>query len=623
MIKREKLLQYLQKNPGWHTSQELAVEIGSSKRTIKNYISQLKSNNYSIKSSVRGYRFQNHNVPPLVKNKNNVPNTAAERINYIINFLVNDASTLNSYDLAENLFVSETTVLEDLKQIQRKVTAYGMSLKRDGDYWHLIGNEREKRSLLSSLIYEETTGTFMNQEIIQDNFPRIQVNLVRKAIVDACNKHNVYLNTFDLNNILLHFVIVISRLRQGHQLQQDDVKTISRKNLAIEIVDEIQAKLKLNFEEPDRRELALIVQASLPGKNNINKDVSLETQKLVTDLIDYVWKAYNINLDTNTFKERFFLHLNRLIERARAGKLEHNPIAGNIKISSPTIYECAVIIANRILQKAKIESDDSEIAYIALHIGNAIAEQMANQQKLSVIVLVADYYGSASRLSGKLQKRFSDSINIREEITDPAQISSINYPIDLIIVVNSNYIDPKISTVNISQFLLPDDLQKLNIAVTTKQHQVKKDRFQEKLLNFFDTHNFINSHQIKNMDQAFDLVTNHFKKEKVVNDDFEKRLYQREQMSSTAFGRVAIPHTLEMTANKSRGFIIINSHGIKWSSNNEVYLVIALAIDPNNKQLFRDVFDELSDIVTDVNNVTKLISCKTYSEFIIKLVDLL
>lgn len=328
-------------------------------------------------------------------------------------------------------------------------------------------------------------------------------------------------------------------------------------------------------------------------------------------------------MDTNTFKERFFLHLNRLIERARAGKLEHNPIAGNIKISSPTIYECAVIIANRILQKAKIESDDSEIAYIALHIGNAIAEQMANQQKLSVIVLVADYYGSASRLSGKLQKRFSDSINIREEITDPAQISSINYPIDLIIVVNSNYIDPKISTVNISQFLLPDDLQKLNIAVTTKQHQVKKDRFQEKLLNFFDTHNFINSHQIKNMDQAFDLVTNHFKKEKVVNDDFEKRLYQREQMSSTAFGRVAIPHTLEMTANKSRGFIIINSHGIKWSSNNEVYLVIALAIDPNNKQLFRDVFDELSDIVTDVNNVTKLISCKTYSEFIIKLVDLL
>lgn len=46
-------------------------------------------------------------------------------------------------------------------------------------------------------------------------------------------------------------------------------------------------------------------------------------------------------------------------------------------------------------------------------------------------------------------------------------------------------------------------------------------------------------------------------------------------MSSTAFGRIAIPHSLDMSAQKSKGFIIINSHGIKWSDNNEVYLVIA------------------------------------------------
>lgn len=35
-------------------------------------------------------------------------------------------------------------------------------------------------------------------------------------------------------------------------------------------------------------------------------------------------------------------------------------------------------------------------------------------------------------------------------------------------------------------------------------------------------------------------------------------------------------------------------------SGNGVYIVIALAIDPNNKQLFREVFDELSEIVTEI-----------------------
>lgn len=57
MERKENFYSICRKNPGWHTSQELAVEIGSSKRTIKNYISQLNSRNNLIESSVRGYKY--------------------------------------------------------------------------------------------------------------------------------------------------------------------------------------------------------------------------------------------------------------------------------------------------------------------------------------------------------------------------------------------------------------------------------------------------------------------------------------------------------------------------------------------------------------------------------------
>lgn len=629
MAKKDKLLQYMQNNPGWHTSQELAVEIGSSKRTIKSYISQLKTSNYSILSSVRGYKFnglKNNSPSPNVNMNKYIPNTKTERVNFIINFLINDASTLNSYDLAQELFVSETTILQDLKIVSNKVERFNMKLKRDGDYWHLIGNEREKRSLLSSLIYEETSGTFMNRSIIQDNFPDIDVSKLRSIILKTCNDNNIYLNTFDLNNILLHFAIVINRLKNGHVMEQNDLVKQKGKNkinyLAYKVVKKIETKFDVTLEEADRKELALIVQASIAG-NNISDNISTETKDLVADLISYVWKTYQINLNNDNFKERFSLHLDRLIERARSNKPEHNPIAGNIKISSPTIYECAVIMAHRISEKIKAPIDDSEIAYIALHIGNAIAEQMADRQKLGILVLIPQYYDNSVILSNKLQEQFSNYINIKGIITDPSQIKNFGPNVDLIVSVNSNYIDTKISTVNISQFLLPDDIQKLHVAITTKQHQVKKNKFQEQLLKFFDSKNFLKSNDLKSMDQVFDLVSDSFQKQGIVNSDFEQRLYQREKMSSTAFGRIAIPHSLDMSSNKSRGFIVINPHGIKWSDNNEVYLVIALAIDPNNKQLFRNVFDELSDIVTDINNVSELIKCKDYSEFIIKLVDML
>ncbi len=629
MEKKELLLQYLQNNPGWHTSQELAVEIGSSKRTIKNYISQLNSKNNFIESSVRGYKFNSSKfISPSPENyQRDIPINKEERVNYIINFLINNAATVNLYDLSENLFVSETTVLQDLKTVQDKVQRFNMELKMDGDFWHLVGNERQKRSLLSSLIYEETTGTFMNRSIIQDNFPDIDVTLLRSIILKNGSSNNIYLNTFDLNNILLHFAIVISRLQTGHLMKQNEVvKTTDKKLIntqAYELVSIIEEEFKVEFEEPDRRELALILQASINRNNKVEDNISIETKELVDDLITYIWKNYQIDLNNESFRERFSLHLDRLITRALTNKVEHNPIVSNIKISSPTIYECAVLMAHRIGEKVGIQIEDNEIAYIALHIGNAIAEQMSDRQKLSVLVLMPQYYDNSAVLSNRLQSQFSTYINVKGIISDPSQINQYAPNVDILIVVNSNYIDHNISTVNISQFLLVEDIQKLNIAITTKQHQVKKDKFQESLLSFFDSNNFVKSDKFKNIDEVFDFVSSKLEKQKVVQSDFKERLYQREQMSSTAFGRIAIPHSLDMSAQKSKGFIVVNPHGIKWSGGNEVYLVIALAIDPNNKQLFREVFDELSDIVTDINNVTELIKCKNYSEFIIKLVEML
>ena len=629
MEKKELLLQYLQNNPGWHTSQELAVEIGSSKRTIKNYVSQLNSKSNFIESSVRGYKFNsNKSISPSPKNYHrDIPTNKEERVNYIINFLINNAATVNLYDLSENLFVSETTVLQDLKTVQDKVQRFNMELKKDGDFWHLIGNERQKRSLLSSLIYEETTGTFMNRSIIQDNFPDIDVTLLRSIILKTCSSNNIYLNTFDLNNILLHFAIVISRLQTGHLMKQNEVAKITDKNVintqAYKLVSIIEEEFKVEFEEPDRRELALILQASINGNNKVEDTISIETKELVDDLITYIWKNYQIDLNNENFRERFSLHLDRLITRALTNKVEHNPIASNIKTSSPTIYECAVLMAHRIGEKVGVQIEDNEIAYIALHIGNAIAEQMSDRQKLSVLVLMPHYYDNSAILSNKLQSQFSTYINVKGIVSDPSQIANYAATIDILIAVNSNYVDPNISTVNISQFLLSEDIQKLTIAITTKQHQVKKDKFQESLLRFFDGNNFIKSNYLKDIDAVFDLVSSKLEQQKVVHSDFKERLYQREQMSSTAFGRIAIPHSLDMSAQKSKGFIVVNPHGIKWSGGNEVYLVIALAIAPDNKQLFREVFDELSEIVTDINNVTELIKCKNYSEFIIKLVEML
>ncbi|MDF7639548.1 PTS sugar transporter subunit IIA [Lactobacillus sp. ESL0791] len=623
MVKKDALLEYLRKYPGWHTSQELAVMLGVSNRTVKTYVQQLKQEGCEIVSGTKGYSL--HNTDMLHDHeKNCVPRTSKERVNFIINFFVKNSSAVNLYDLSEKLFVSESAILQDFKKVQSKIKPFGLELQRNGDFWSLVGNESQKRHLLSSLIYSESAGSFNNQDIIQKNFPQIDVDKLKKIILEESSKENIYLNTFDVNNILLHFVIAIDRINQGHEINNGSVDFDFKNNkLGLQIVDRVADEFNIQFSVLDRYELALIIQGALNNKADFAENISSETRALVMDLIDYVWKNYEINLDIASFKKFFSMHLDRLITRSRQQKSNYNPIAKNIKFYSPTIYECAVIIAHRITTKAKIRIDDNEIAYIAMHVGNAIAEQISDRQKLAVAIMIPKYYNNAAVLSNKLQGLEASYINIKDIIYDPNQIKKLGNKIDLLISVDSDYVDSKISTVSISQFLLANDIQALNVAITTKQHQIKKDHFQEKLLRFFDSKNFVVSDDLKTIDQVFELVTNNFVQQGVVDESFINLLFQRESMSSTAFGRVAIPHSLNMSAKKSSGFIIINSHGIKWSGGNEVFLIIALAIDPNNKQLFREVFDELSNVVTDINNVTKLINCKNYSEFIVKLVDLL
>lgn len=626
MTKITNLLKFLQENPGWHTSKELATELGVSVRTIKNYINNLRKDNKQIDAGNQGYKLvDSPNFSPSLKSTyDNVPSTSEERINFIINYLINEKSRINSYDLANQLFVSNSLILQDLQNVQRKVGRFGLSLKRNGDTWTLAGTERAKRSLLSSLIYAETSGSFLNQSVIQLNFKNIDVDKIRKTIVNVCTSNNIYLNTFDLNNFLLHLVIIIERVKQGNPIRDEGLaQNGGAKQSAIDqVIHRIEDNLGLKFEPADTNELILILKTAVNG-NLENDGYSDEALVLVDDIIAYVKKTYDINLDNDSFKDRFTIHLDRLIKRSRSNDVSHNPIAGEIKVSSPTIYECAVLIAHRISTQANIQLEDNEIAYIALHVGNAIAEQMEENRKISVVILMPKYYNNAAIISNKLQERFSNTINITKIFTDPSQIDALNDRIDLIVAINMNYEIPNISTVHLSQFILPDDIKKMTIAVTTKQHQIKKEQFQEKLLQFFTPQNFIVDNKISNINQALDIIYQKFLEEDVVDDQYKDKLYQREKMSSTAFGRVAIPHSFDMSAKKSRGFIIINSKGIEWSNNKKVYIVIGLAIDPKNSQLFRDVFDELSNIVTDVNNVTALIQSKNYQDFIIKLVDLL
>ncbi|GEO58354.1 BglG family transcription antiterminator [Companilactobacillus bobalius] len=631
---KKELWDYLQNNPGWHTSSELAVVIGVSQRSIKRYAKDL-IDTAAIFVSSEGYKANQKKVNSTTKR-----NSDYESIKRVLINEFTQQENLNLYDLADQFYLSESTILKLLREIQLYVKPFDLELRQNGDNWSLLGSEMDKRKLISDILYRESKQTFIGNDTIQDSFPDINVIQISEAIKKLTMIENIYLNTFDFNNILLHIAIATHRIKNGYQSQNsekdNDEKTViqndNRENnqeqsFGNKLIDFVENAEHIHFSESERQSLILIIQFSITRKHrDLEDNVKHSTIVLVDNLIKYVNSMLNIDLRVLNFREQFAIHIQRLLERSSHGYVERNPMTAKIRKSSPIIYECAVLISNRMEEIEDITLEDDEIAYIAMHIGNAVSEYINDLHKLYVVVLMPDYQSDNDEFMSRLERLFSQDIVIGRVIHNPDMIDEVDYPrkIDFVIQVNSEYSLSGIRHANISQFLTQIDYKEVNQLITGLKHKQEKINFTNNLEKFFPKENFKIINSETNRDALFKMVCDELEQKSVVTTDFRNRLEAREKMSSTAFGRVAIPHSLQMVALKTQGYVVIDPKGINWDKdNNHVNLMFLLAINESNKQAYRNIFDDLSQIAVDPKNIALLVKSKTYDEFIKQLTALL
>ena len=86
-------------------------------------------------------------------------------------------------------------------------------------------------------------------------------------------------------------------------------------------------------------------------------------------------------------------------------------------------------------------------------------------------------------------------------------------------------------------------------------------------------------------------------------------------MSSTAFDHFAIPHSTYMRSKKTIINILISKKPILWNSN-QVSIVILMCFNKHDRALFQSVYETISAVLIERENVKKLTACNSYDEFI-------
>ncbi|WP_308616003.1 HTH domain-containing protein [uncultured Enorma sp.] len=256
------------------TAVELAAAVGVSERTVRSYVHSInrQAGMTCIESSRKGYWYRIDAARNLLDRESleaahaSIPQTNAERSAYLVNRVLRSPVPLSTADLAEELFVSTSTMNAVLSRARRHLAPFDLTLVQADGHLSVHGTEKNKRRVLGELLYDEASASFLDVATIQHAFPDIDAARIRETVIDTLDKHRFFVNGYSLVNIVLHIAIAIDRIRNSkasHEESLDKPGTAIIQAHDLAMADEIAENLSEDFCVPfapsERKELALLL----------------------------------------------------------------------------------------------------------------------------------------------------------------------------------------------------------------------------------------------------------------------------------------------------------------------------------------------------------------------------
>ena len=621
------LLKQLFEANTWVTAVSLANVLGISARTVKTYVSELNSSYHGIISSSRkGYHIDPEiGAKALKEAKSCIPQTARERVAYIMKRI--SRGPVSFYDLCEELFISSSTLYAVLPRIRKQLEGFDLTLHMASDIMEIKGLEKNKRKLLSQLLYHESNENFVNLETIQSAFPDIDVIYVKNIVLETLSEYRYFINDYSLSNLVLHIAIAADRIKNnaGYGEYDQTLETLEllshEYELSQKIVERLEEHFQLKFSAGEEQEMTLLLisRATSLNYNSIMMDnladiIGKDCIDLVYELVNAIGSYYYINLNEPEFLIRFALHIKNLLIRAQNEHFCKNPMGDTLKATCPLIYDDAVCCSSIIKEWTGITINDDEISYIAFHLGSTLETQKALASKLSAVIYCPTYYIMSNRLLQTISGRLDTELLIANVITEEADLDKITMP-DLIIStvpINRALVTP---FVQVQPFLMESDVTAIRQKIDEIRTSKKREKFTTYLRQIILPDFFERGEGFESREDAIHYLCEKFRQKDYVGEAFEEEVLEREEMSSTGFQNFAIPHSMRMRANKTGMYLYLCDSPTDWNDM-PVSLIIMLCFNRDERYIFNEIFEPLTMILTEPNNLKKALSLNEYEEFI-------
>lgn len=618
------------------TANTLADRMGVSVRSIKNYVHDINEEfPKTIASSREGYILDLEMAKEILKNDSErVPQTSEERVIFILTQLIDhhQSEPVNVYDLCDEMYISLSTLKNELQKVKRRLSKFDLELISQGDEITIRGLEKNKRKMLSTILYDESNVNFVNLSSLQDAFIDIDIEFIKNTVLEIFEEYHYFINDYSLINLVLHITIAIDRIRNNNfNTQNVDERPEVRLHeyeLAQKVAKRMEEHFDIKYSDAEVYEMTLLIISRATtidyksiNSTNLEEFIGKDCLELVNQLILDINAFYYIDLSEQEFLIRFALHIRNLLVRSKNNYFSKNPLTEGIKTACPLIYDVSVSLAGTIKEKTGVSINDDEIAYIAFHLGSTLEAQKNLTAKITAALYCPNYYDMNLKITDTIKQYFVNDLLITNILTDESEFDKIK---ETDLIITTIPISKILTTpmIQISLFLTDKDRMTLSDKIEELRKTKKRKEFEGYLRELIIPDFFEKKNGLPTEKECINYMVKKMTKHGYVDNSFKNEILEREKMSSTAFGNFAIPHAMKMYAHKTGMNIIVSDEPILWNGQS-VNLVIMLCFNINERYIFNEIFDPITMILSESENVRKITTSKSYEDFIQNLVNLL
>ncbi|MFC9710272.1 BglG family transcription antiterminator [Paenibacillus sp. NPDC056933] len=543
---------------------------------------------------------------------------------YLIRRLLLAGAYLKLEELADELYVSKSTVQNDFKGVKQTLLAYGIGIDKRPNYGiRLRGDEVRLRLCISEFVVnrsdEERTGI---QDALRIVSPR-EMTLIRSIILEQIQKLGVSLSDVAFSNLTIHIAIACKRIRDGNRVallmdEKEEFRAAEEFQAAEQIVALIERELGLSFPEDEVAYIAMHLAgnkwfAEVNGEEmeqaGPEKMLDRGIYELGREILARIDRDLNLRISRDQeLLMGICLHLKPALNRVRYGMSIRNPMLEHVKSNYPLAFEAGVIGAKLIESKLNLLIPETEMGYLAIHIGAAMERQQMDTRPKRCLVVCTSGVGSARLLYYKLRSQFGE----RLEVVGTTEL----YKLQQVPLRNIDFV---VSTVPISQplsvpvivvqtLLGGGDMNKINDLLNGEKSYTFRYIMEELvfLRKSFTTKEEIITFLGDKMSEC-GLIRS--------SKGFIGLVLERENAAPTAYGNlVAIPHPIIPQSNRTVWAICTLKSPIDWSGR-PVQFVCLLSIAKSGEEPQVKMYQHLMGLVDDSEIIQQMLECKTYGEF--------